>query len=167
MPNETTTGSHRTIDSGRPISAKGFTTRVLIPSDALGSAALLEHRLAPLTLGAPPHRHEREDEIFHVLAGELTVRRGDTVLRLAPGDSVDLPRGLEHTFWNAGDTEVRLLAVIAPGSGLERFYRELAPLLPDGGPHDLAAIDALTARYGIAFDLGAVPALMQRYGLRR
>jgi mannose-6-phosphate isomerase-like protein (cupin superfamily) len=155
------------IDTGTPVSVKGLDTRVLVPSNALGSAALLEHRLEPATLGAPLHRHQREDEILHVLEGELTVRRGDTVERCGPGDTAVLPRNLDHTFWNDGETAVRFLATLAPGTGLERFYWELAPLLPDGGPHDLPGVAALAERYGIAFDLSTMPALMQRYGLRR
>ena len=39
-----------------------------------------------------------------------------------PGDIVFKPRGHWHTFWNAGDGQLRILEVIAPG-GLEEAFR--------------------------------------------
>ncbi|WP_216824816.1 cupin domain-containing protein [Salinigranum rubrum] len=37
------------------------------------NVAVVEHTLAPHSLAAPLHRHSREDEISHVLEGEMTV----------------------------------------------------------------------------------------------
>ena len=42
-----------------------------------------------------------------------------------PGDIVFKPRGHWHTFWNAGDGQLRVLEVIAPG-GLEELFHRLA-----------------------------------------
>ena len=41
--------------------------------------AVVEHTLAPGTLGAPLHRHANEDEISYVLEGELTAKQGEEV----------------------------------------------------------------------------------------
>ncbi len=54
----------------------GFGTAFLAPPEANGGAyALLEHTLDPGLLGAPPHRHAREDELSYVLEGTLTLWR--------------------------------------------------------------------------------------------
>ena len=42
------------------------------------------------------HAHEKEDEAFLVLEGNLLIRLRDRDLRLGPGDFVVIPRGVEH-----------------------------------------------------------------------
>jgi mannose-6-phosphate isomerase-like protein (cupin superfamily) len=153
-------------DDGELIRIGGFGTRYAVPSPATrGAAAVVEHTLEPGLLGAPMHRHAREDEISCVLAGELTIRIGAEVVTASVGDVVLKPRGVFHTFWNAGDVPVRFLEVIAPG-GFEGYFRELRSVIPAEGPPDLAAIVALAARYGLEFDLASVPDLLQSHGLR-
>lgn len=58
------------------------------------------------------------------------------------------PRGVFHTFWNAGVTPVRFLEVIAPGA-FAQYFRELAPLLQGEGPPHLVAVAALAGRFGV------------------
>jgi mannose-6-phosphate isomerase-like protein (cupin superfamily) len=41
-----------------------------------------------------------------------------------PGDVVAKPRGQWHTFWNAGDSTLRILEIITPG-GVEELLKEL------------------------------------------
>jgi len=84
-------------------------------------------------LGAPLHRQSREDEISYVLEGELTVQQGDRRDTAGVGGTIVKPRGVFHTFWNAGVTPVRFLEVIAPGA-FAQYFRELAPLLQGGAP---------------------------------
>ena len=116
-------------------------------------------------LGAPLHRHSREDEISHVLAGELSVQQGDRIETVGPGRTVAKPRGVFHTFWNPGSVPVRFLEVIAPGA-FARYFQELAPLLQRPGPPDLAALGALAARFGVEFDFGSLPQLLARHSLQ-
>ncbi len=86
----------------------GFITRYLsLPNPSGGSYALVEHTLPAGLLGAPPHRHSREDECSYVLEGTLTVWRAGTVQAYGPGSAVTKPRGEWHTFWNAGTEPVR------------------------------------------------------------
>lgn len=152
--------------SSNTISLPGFGTTLRVTSRTSGgSVAVVEHTLAPGLLGAPPHRHDREDETSYVLAGTLTVRLGDEVLTARSGDVVFKPRGQFHTFWNNGADPVRFLEVISPG-GFESYFAELAALIPAGGAPDLGALAALAARYGMTFDFAAMPALLASYGVR-
>jgi len=144
----------------------GFGTVFLAGADATGGAyALVEHTLAPGLLGAPPHRHAREDELSYVLEGTLTVWRDGAVTEAGPGTVVRKPRGEWHTFWNAGLEPVRFLELISPPA-FAGYFRELARLIPPHGAPDPAAIAALAGRYGLELDFAALGPLMARYRLR-
>ena len=151
---------------GRPIQIGGFgTTYKVLSSATRGAAAVIEHTLAPHALAAPLHRHMREDEIAHVLEGEIRIQQGDHVASAGPGTYVVKPRGVFHTFWNAGATPARLIEVIAPG-GFEQYFEELQRLVSSDGPPDMGSIIALAGRYGLEFDLSSVPMLMEQHGVR-
>src|SRR5215472_12812847 len=93
----------------------GIGVRLLIPgADAHGSFALVEHPLEAHALGAPLHRHSREDEYSFVLSGRVGALLGDEVVYGEPGDLIFKPRGQWHTFWNAGDERASLLGIISP-----------------------------------------------------
>jgi uncharacterized cupin superfamily protein len=55
-------------------------------------------RLAPHGESPPLHVHQNEDEIFHVLEGELHVRAGDTEVTVGAGETILAPRGVPHTY---------------------------------------------------------------------
>jgi mannose-6-phosphate isomerase-like protein (cupin superfamily) len=136
--------------------------RYLIESrDSGGLVALVEHVLAPRVLAAPVHRHSREDEYSVVLEGRLGVFQGGEEVIATPGDIVFKPRGHWHTFWNAGDGQLRLLELIVPG-GLEAAFRRLAE---PGGEYDPETLPALAAEYGAEVDFDATMPLVERHGL--
>lgn len=68
----------------------------------------------------PRHAHDYEHEVY-VLAGEGTVVLGTTTERIAAGDVVAVPAGLEHQFRVAADA----------GRSLE--FLCLVPVERDGG----------------------------------
>jgi quercetin dioxygenase-like cupin family protein len=151
--------------AGREVRFQGFGTRYVVGAEQTsGAFALVEHDLAPRSLGAPMHTHEREDEISHVLAGRLGVQIGDEVLEAVPGDTVVKPRGVAHAFWNPGDEPVRFLELITP-PGFEGYFAELEPILGMPGPPDLEALGAVMARYGLSMDMDSLPRLIAEHGL--
>lgn len=151
---------------GRLIQIGGFGTTYKVLSESTGgAAAVIEHTLPPGALAAPLHRHTREDEISYVLEGEITVQQGDVLTTAGPGAYVVKPRGIFHTFWNAGSIPARLVEIIAPG-GFEHYFAELERLIPTDGPPNLDEIAALAGRYGLEFDMSSLSDLMERYGLR-
>jgi quercetin dioxygenase-like cupin family protein len=150
---------------GRQVRFQGFGTRYVVSAEQTGGAfAVVEHELAPRTLGAPMHTHEREDEISHVTAGRLGVQIGDDVLEAGPGDTVVKPRGVAHAFWNPRDEPVRFLELITP-PGFEGYFAELEPILSVPGPPDLPALGAVMARYDLAMDMDSMPRLIAEHGL--
>jgi len=83
----------------------------------------------------------------------------------AAGDLVFKPRGIWHTFWNAGDEPARVLELISP-AGFERYFAELAPLLPPNRPEpDFVGIVELQACYGVTMDFDSAERLIAQHGL--
>jgi mannose-6-phosphate isomerase-like protein (cupin superfamily) len=125
----------------------------LVPSEATGGA--LSVFLATLvgSFSPPRHVHTREDEVFHVLDGDVTFDLDGRVLLAGPGTSVYVPRGTPHTF-RIDSSVARLLGVIAPGE-FEQLFRNLSVpagerALPGPGtvPFDIPAVMAEQARLG-------------------
>jgi quercetin dioxygenase-like cupin family protein len=73
--------------------------------------------------GPPLHVHDREDECFYVLDGELSVRCGGDTFDAATGSFVFLPRGRPHRF-QATERPARLLLVAVPG-GIEDYFIQI------------------------------------------
>lgn len=141
---------------------EGRIDRFLINTeDSGGGFSLVEHTLAPNILAAPLHRHTREDEYSFVLEGRLGALLGADEVFAEAGTLVFKPRGQWHTFWNAGDTPVRLLEIISPG-GLEQLFRKLGE---PGGEYDPETLPALAAEYGCEVDFEATMPIAERHGL--
>jgi quercetin dioxygenase-like cupin family protein len=135
-------------------------------ADSGGGFALVEHPLAPRSLAAPMHVHEREDEYTYVLEGRVGVQIGDVVRVAGAGDLVFKPRGIWHAFWNPDDAPARMLEIISP-AGFEGYFAELPPLLPPRRAEpDVPALRALQARYGLTMDLDSTDRLMAEHALR-
>lgn len=134
--------------------------------DTGGRFALVEHPLAPRALAAPVHTHEREDEYTFVLEGQVGVLVGEEEHLLATGDFILKPRGVPHTFWNAGDDPARVLELISPG-GFERYFEEAAPLLPPTVPEPrFAELATVQARYALRMDFDSIGDLLGKHDLR-
>lgn len=140
----------------------GLLDRYIVESAVSGGRiTLVEHVLGPKSLAAPIHRHTREDEYTFVLAGTLGVIEDGVEITASLGDLVVKPRGRWHTFWNAGEDELRVLEIIVPG-GIEMLFRRLAE--PDGG-YSPETLPALAAEYGAQVDFEATLPLVERHGL--
>jgi quercetin dioxygenase-like cupin family protein len=113
----------------------------------------------------PLHVHRTDDEVFHVIEGELTIYVGAQVVRVGPGETAFAPRDVPHTYRVESDG-ARWLGIGAPG-GLDRYF--LAIGRPAGGEGippepiapDLDAADALERETGFRIELlgppGALP----------
>jgi quercetin dioxygenase-like cupin family protein len=154
-------------DEGEMVSMGGLGVRFMAAgAETGGNFALVEHPIEPRVLAAPLHTHRHEDEYTYVLEGEIGVQVGDEYRVARSGDLVFKPRGVPHAFWNAGDASARALEIISP-AGFERYFSEIAPLLPPDqpGPPDEQALGAVMARYRLEMDVGSIPVLVERHGL--
>jgi quercetin dioxygenase-like cupin family protein len=133
-------------------------------SESGGGFSLVEHPMPPRALGAPLHRHSREDEYSYVLEGRVGALLGDDVVIGEVGDLIFKPRGQWHSFWNAGDEPARILEIISP-AGFEKYFEEIVDM-GGSGRADPQAMAALLSRYALEMDLGSIPMLVNRFGLK-
>jgi quercetin dioxygenase-like cupin family protein len=116
-----------------------------------GAFGLVETLIAP-GFSPPMHIHHREDESFYVLEGELTMQCGERRFRASAGAFVFLPRDVPHTFVVEGDRPARMLTFLTPGGGegvfIEGGRRPERDGLPPAMPPDIAALKAVSARFG-------------------
>ena len=111
---------------------------------------------------SPLHKHSREDELFIMLDGELSIRVGDESYAAPAGSISFAPRGLPHAFRVESRT-ARFLIVTTP-AGFERWFFETGapadtltiPPPPSGLP-DIGALVGSLRAYGVEV-LGPPPA---------
>jgi quercetin dioxygenase-like cupin family protein len=134
-------------------------TRVVVRigfEDGQDRISVLEHQ-APHGDSPPLHVHRNEDEVFHLLEGEVAFRVGDKQLHGKAGDTILAPKGIPHTYRVLSAAGARWLT-ITTGEDFERFVRALGrPAdrdgLPDRSgpptPEQVEALVAGAARHGI------------------
>jgi quercetin dioxygenase-like cupin family protein len=101
----------------------------------------------------PLHVHHREDEVFYVLEGQLTLFYGEKEITTVAGQVVVAPRGVAHAY--RVDSDLARWLVLGVPAGFEQFVRALsepAPaseMPPADRPVDAARIASVAAQYGI------------------
>lgn len=125
-------------------------------AETAGAFTLIEAEA--LRGGEPPrHTHEREDELYYLLAGAIRFEVGGASIVARAGDVVFLPRGVPHSFEILTPT-VRTLIFLAP-AGLEGYFFEFSEPAEELAPRPLLApppverLVAVGADYGIAWHL--------------
>ena len=133
--------------------------------DTGGAFSVVEHPVKPGRL-VPPHVHKDTDEFSYVLQGEIGAKIGDQEIRARRGSYLSKPRGIPHTFWNAGKEPARLLELLSPPRFIH-FFEEAAELFPGGdGPPDLARLAALANKYGTTLIPDWIPTLEAKYKVK-
>jgi quercetin dioxygenase-like cupin family protein len=62
----------------------------------------------------PLHVHPTADEILHVVEGSCEHRKGDQWVKMGPGDTIRIPRGVPHNA-RTGDEHCRVVVVYDTG----------------------------------------------------
>jgi quercetin dioxygenase-like cupin family protein len=116
-------------------------------------ASLIEHRMRQGD-SPPLHVHRREDEVFHILEGEVRFRVGDQEILARAGDTLVGPKGVPHTF-RIESEEARFLTLDTAGD-FEAMMREVArpageglPPAAEPTPAQVEALSAAAARHNI------------------
>ena len=99
----------------------GLLTFVLTGDESAGVVTAVETVAAPGE-GPPLHVHE-QDELIYLLEGRLRVKLGDDLNEAEAGAVVFIPRGVQHTWQNVGETEARFVVTLMPAApAFERFF---------------------------------------------
>ncbi|MFC7136635.1 cupin domain-containing protein [Halobaculum litoreum] len=139
-----------------------------------GEAARFEMWLAPPPESAGPmrHVHPEQDEDLEVVAGTLGVWHEGTTRTLGPGESVTIPAGDAHRFWNAGDDELHLIGEVRPALDTEAFMYVTYGLAGDhlatasGMPLNPLLLAPVLAEYDDLLYLAVVPVWLQKLAIR-
>lgn len=122
----------------------GSRTRILVPAQQTeGRFSLVDFVEVPAGQMPPLHVHHAEDEIFYVIAGEVTLYLPGREIQAGPGDCVLAPRGIPHAY-RVGDRPARWLVMSSP-AGFERFVSSVAAL----EQLDPATLTAIAAEHDI------------------
>ena len=113
----------RSPTDGEQLYAGGDLYRFLAVKDETGGSYGLWEAIVPPGGGPPPHLHRNEEEGFYVIEGMVTVYTPAGEVSATAGSFVHLPRGSKHWFKNNGDTNAKMLVLVAPG-GMEGMFRE-------------------------------------------
>ncbi len=144
MTTATTTGAIWFIDN---------LARVLVDSETSGGSAAVVEMDGRRGNMPPLHLHCREDEVFYVLEGRMSVHVPGTSIEIDPGEAAFAPRDVPHAYRIESET-ARWLAIAAP-AGFDAFVREVGEpateetFPSEGREHDAGRIAEIGARYGI------------------
>ena len=107
-------------------------------------------------MSVPLHIHEKDDEIWYIVDGEIVFRAGDEEFVRTSGSFVWIPRGIAHTF-KVNTATAKWFGIGLPG-GLDRWFFETGapagaltlPPPPPGPPSEaeVGAIVESLRRYG-------------------
>lgn len=119
----------------------------LTGKDTGGLYTLIEQYNNP-GIEIPLHVHKDEDEVFHVLEGELEIKVGEEIKLLKAGDIGFCPRGIPHSWKVVGNNKARVMLSVFP-AGLENMFQEILRL--PSGPPDFDKISDICRKYNIQF----------------
>lgn len=91
-------------------------------ADTAGAYSLMHWTVAPLEVAAA-HAHERYEETFYLLRGELEFTLGYEIVPMFAGDFVRVPPNTRHGFRNLSVTSVEMLVGLTPGGMEELFFK--------------------------------------------
>ncbi len=130
---------------GRSVSLRGTTVGFKVESSDARGASFQEWVAAP-GFDTGLHVHERLEESWYILEGELEFRAGEALFNAGPGVTLFVPPRVPHAFANRTEAPAKFLLITSPPTH-DRYFDELAEILAVGGPPDGEAIAALRKRY--------------------
>lgn len=80
----------------------------------------------------PLHKHLKCEERFEAVHGKLGVMLDGSRQVLEAGESVTIAPGTPHTFWNAGEGELRFIVDVRPPGHLQIYWETVFGLAQDG-----------------------------------
>ena len=127
------------------VSLRGTGVTFKVKSGQADGASLTEWVVAP-GFDTGLHVHDRLEETWYVLHGELEFRLGEEIFNAPSGACVFVPPQLPHAFANRRQEPAKFLLMTSPPTH-DRYFVELAEILARTGPPDSEAIAALRAKY--------------------
>ena len=115
--------------TGRTLQFLGVTHK--LTSEQTGGAFYVCEAVFGPESGSPLHIHHYEDEVIHVLEGEIDVCLDSEQLHAPAGGIVHLPKKIPHALQNPLKTSLRIIVHAIPG-GLEHYFDDVDAALQNG-----------------------------------
>ncbi len=135
-----------------------------------GEAVVFETIVGPNGFVAAARVHPMQEERFEIVAGTLGLRVGGEEIVASRGETLTVPAGTPHRFWNSGDEEVRFRCEVRPALQFEQLLETMFALAADGRtnkrgmPNPLCLAVIARAHFDVV-RLPFPPAFVQRIGL--
>jgi len=125
---------------------------------------ILEGALPPHSSGPPMHVHFQEHEQGRVVAGTLGAIVGNKKITVQAGEPVDLPPGIPHRWWNAGEDLLEFNGRVVPVIDLDRYLQAIfaAVNASRSGRPSLFYLAHILRRHRQTQELKAVPVAIQK-----
>lgn len=111
---------------GSHYNMKGVTQNILdikiSSKDTDGDIAIFEESGFTPNGGPPLHIHPYQDEIFYILEGEYLFQVADEKYQMKPGDTIFLPRKIQHAFMQLSD-KGKVIITFIPAGKMEDFFK--------------------------------------------
>ncbi|MGW5740149.1 cupin domain-containing protein [Amycolatopsis sp. NPDC003861] len=107
---------------------------------AASASSFAFETLDPPGTGVPPHVHPTQDEHIYVLDGVFTLYLDGEWTTAGPGDTVRMPKGVPHAYYNRSDALTRALFWVSPAGRLAQLFDRLHDL---SDPAEVVRLSAL------------------------
>jgi quercetin dioxygenase-like cupin family protein len=111
---------------GKHYKMKGVTLNVLdlkiSSKDTNGDLAVFEQNGFTPHGGPPLHIHLYQDEFFYILEGEYLFQVGDDKYQMKSGDTIYLPRKVQHAFVQLTQ-KAKVIVSYIPAGKMEDFFK--------------------------------------------
>jgi mannose-6-phosphate isomerase-like protein (cupin superfamily) len=97
-----------------------------------GEYTLVECTIRPDGFVAAAHVHPHQTERFEIESGTVAFKLDGATIVAGAGESVVVPPGSSHKFWNAGETDAVFVTEVRPALGFERLIETMFSLAADG-----------------------------------
>jgi len=97
-----------------------------------GEYVLVECTVQPSGFVASAHMHPYQNERFEIEEGTVGFKLDGKEIVAGPGETVIVPPGSSHKFWNAGETEAKFVCEVRPALQFERLLETMFALANDG-----------------------------------
>lgn len=104
-----------------------------------GGMAVFEQTSLTQGKGTPLHIHHNQDEIFYVIYGEYYFQVGEAKYNLSKGDSIFLPRKVQHA-WTQVSKKGKMTVIFQPAGKMENFFVTVSSLDKEPTPKEMADI---------------------------
>jgi len=90
--------------------------------DTEGDLAVFEQTGLTPNGGPPLHFHPLQDEWFYVVEGEYLFQVGEDIYQMNAGDTIFLPRNVQHAFVQLSEIGKMIVSYL-PAGRMEAFFR--------------------------------------------